>query len=198
LVVDDGQTIIIAGLMRETDSELVKKVPFLGDVPVMGLLFRNRGNVAPNQTTELVIMLTPTIIKSANDLKNESLEADRIVDADGTISKYISKARPAFSGIPSGMRSYVAAVQDKISRTLVYPPEAAQYGWEGTVKVNMLILQDGTLAFALVRESSGFEVIDDNALEIAKANAPYSAFPPESQIHELNVTIPIVYSLNGR
>ena len=195
LVIDDGQTIIMAGLMRESRSDLVNKVPFLGDIPIMGLLFRSRTMPTPESNTELVIMLTPHIMRSSSVAQKEEAE-ERTVDTQGTIAKYTSGAKPYYSGIPHEMRDYVRTVQDKISQSIQYPREAIQYGWEGTVKVNMLILQDGTLAFALVRESSGYDVIDENALQMAKLSAPYSAFPTETKLQELNVTIPIVYSLN--
>ena len=94
------------------------------------------------------------------------------------------------------MTGYVRDVQQKISLTIVYPPEAEQYGWEGTVKVGMLILKDGTLAFALVKESSGRDIFDEIALNTARNAAPFLAFPSDTDLQELNVTIPIVYSLN--
>ena len=59
----------------------------------------------------------------------------------------------------------------------------------------MLILNDGTLAFALVKESSGYEVFDNNALKVAKSLAPYPRFPANTDLMELSITVPIVYSL---
>ena len=192
LIVDDGQTVIMAGLIKESESEQIKKVPFISEIPILGLLFRSRSTPSPNQDTELVIMMTPHILRSSSTAEEEQ---ERFVDTEGTIAKHRSKAKPYYSGIPSEMMDYVRQIQDKIAGSLNYPPEAVQYGWEGTVKVNMLILHDGTLAFALVRESSGHDLIDEHALEIARGNAPFSAFPSGTNLQELNVTIPIVYSL---
>ena len=62
--------------------------------------------------------------------------------------------------------------------------------------MGMLILHDGTLAFALVKESSGHDLFDELALNTAKKLAPFDAFPSDTDLQELNVTIPIVYSLN--
>jgi len=61
----------------------------------------------------------------------------------------------------------------------------------------VLILNDGTLAFALVKESSGHEIFDEVALSTTKRLAPFAAFPPDTDLQELNVTIPIVYSLRN-
>jgi len=58
--IKDGQTLIIGGLIRQTNSTVISKVPFLGDVPLLGTLFRHR-NSEP-QDRELVIFLTPHIL----------------------------------------------------------------------------------------------------------------------------------------
>ncbi len=57
----DGQTFAIAGLIDNRLSEIVSKIPFLGDIPVIGNLFKSR---AKNHTkTELLVMVTPQIVK---------------------------------------------------------------------------------------------------------------------------------------
>ncbi|MDG2646388.1 pilus (MSHA type) biogenesis protein MshL, partial [Vibrio parahaemolyticus] len=52
--------VVIGGLMKQQNVEQVSKVPFLGDVPALGHLFRNTSNVT--QKTELVILLKPTVV----------------------------------------------------------------------------------------------------------------------------------------
>jgi protein TonB len=95
------------------------------------------------------------------------------------------------------MTGYVRDVQQRISQSIVYPREAKQYGWEGTVKVGVMILDDGTLAFALVKESSGHDIFDEAALNTTRQLAPFQAFPSDTDLQELNITIPIVYSLTN-
>ncbi len=56
----DGDVVVIGGLMKQQNLEQVSKVPFLGDVPALGHLFRNVNNVT--QKTELVILLKPTVV----------------------------------------------------------------------------------------------------------------------------------------
>ncbi|WP_404972899.1 pilus (MSHA type) biogenesis protein MshL [Vibrio campbellii] len=56
----DGDVVVIGGLMKQQNLEQVSKVPFLGDVPALGNLFRNINNVT--QKTELVILLKPTVV----------------------------------------------------------------------------------------------------------------------------------------
>ena len=57
----DGQTFAIAGLMNNTLTSSMSKIPGIGDIPILGLLFKSKAH-QKNQT-ELVVMITPTIIK---------------------------------------------------------------------------------------------------------------------------------------
>jgi pilus assembly protein CpaC len=58
---DDGQTFAVAGLLKDTVLDRVSKYPGLGDIPVLGNLFRSRA--FQNQETELVILVTPHLVK---------------------------------------------------------------------------------------------------------------------------------------
>ncbi len=60
-----GQTFAVAGLMRADGSNTISKFPFLGDVPVLGTLFRS--SQFQNNQTELVILVTPYIVKPVDD-----------------------------------------------------------------------------------------------------------------------------------
>lgn len=57
----DGQTFAIAGLMNNTVSSTMSKVPGIGDIPILGYLFRSRAY--QKQQTELVVMITPQIVR---------------------------------------------------------------------------------------------------------------------------------------
>ena len=58
----DGQTFAVAGLLDNTVTETMSKIPGLGDIPILGLLFRSQA-YQKNQT-ELVVMITPHIVRS--------------------------------------------------------------------------------------------------------------------------------------
>jgi type II secretory pathway component GspD/PulD (secretin) len=60
VLVKDGTTIIIAGMIKDTKSDSVNKVPLLGSIPWVGKLFSNRSDEI--QRTETVVFLTPRII----------------------------------------------------------------------------------------------------------------------------------------
>ena len=57
----DGQTFAIAGLIDNTVTETMSKIPGLGDIPILGLLFKSR--VYQKNQTELVVMITPHIVR---------------------------------------------------------------------------------------------------------------------------------------
>ena len=59
--VKDGDTIVIGGLIREDERVTVAKLPFLGDLPVLGVLFRTTG--VDKSRSEVVMMLTPHIMR---------------------------------------------------------------------------------------------------------------------------------------
>jgi pilus assembly protein CpaC len=60
----DGQTFAIAGLLNNTATETLQKVPGIGDIPVLGLLFRSKA--AQKNRTELVVMITPEILPTGS------------------------------------------------------------------------------------------------------------------------------------
>lgn len=67
VVIRDGDTAIIGGLISETTDHSLRQTPVLGDVPVLGWLFRSRG--ARRSKRNLVILLTPHIIREGSDLE---------------------------------------------------------------------------------------------------------------------------------
>ena len=56
----DGQTLILSGIIQESDRTVVSKVPILGDIPLIGALFRSTDNI--KERAEVIILLTPQII----------------------------------------------------------------------------------------------------------------------------------------
>ncbi len=67
VVVRDQQTVVIGGLMQEREHTTVRKVPVLGDIPLLGHLFKNTQR--QKRKTNLVIMLTPYIVKDQLELQ---------------------------------------------------------------------------------------------------------------------------------
>ena len=61
VLVNNGQTVVLGGIYETELRETIKKVPFLGDIPGLGYLFRTRSKV--NNNAELLIFVTPKILR---------------------------------------------------------------------------------------------------------------------------------------
>lgn len=283
LFLEDQQTIVLAGLIKSTRTQTVKKIPFLGSLPIIGMVFRSRSNPAADADTEVVISLTPTIIRSAekqaaqaakaakaaapapveetkmstNDAADvpEKAESKFLKDVDQEIAQDSpSTESSATAGSGSGddiaepaqessvpdeavvaglekvdmpdkdqtdasaagaateeqgatldlkieeggatatTTSYAQTIQKKISEAISYPYEALEKGWEGTVKLTLKVLKDGTLDEVTVKESSGHDAFDKDALNTAQILSPFDPFPPELELNEIILTVPIIYS----
>ena len=73
VAVMDGETVVIGGLITTTEREAESKVPFLGDIPGLGALFRS--TTRNKQKTELLIALTPHIVRTIEDGRRMSIMA---------------------------------------------------------------------------------------------------------------------------
>ena len=59
-MVDNGQTVVLGGVFRSQEVSSVVKTPFLGDLPVLGRLFRRTTNTS--EKAELLVFITPRIV----------------------------------------------------------------------------------------------------------------------------------------
>ncbi|MBF0491065.1 MAG: TonB family protein [Candidatus Omnitrophica bacterium] len=227
LFLDDKQTIVLAGFIKHAEGETVSGIPFLSKMPVFGGLFRTRNSANPNSETEMVITLTPTILKSSKkateqvalpskrmvnfskevqgSFEKESLSngSERIVapvlpvvvEKKITSSKVVmSKTVISQNVSDPAVLSYMRYIQLRISQAITYPYKALQQNWEGTVKLRLRILRNGTLADCDLLQSSGHDVFDSDAINTTKVAAPFTAFPSEMKQDDLVVTVPIVYN----
>ncbi|MCD4831226.1 MAG: hypothetical protein K8R02_05375 [Anaerohalosphaeraceae bacterium] len=93
IMAKDGETIIIGGLFKDNLTNGVTQVPVVGDLPIIGTLFKNQSDT--NVRTELVILITPHIINEPKDtLANErKADIDRIVEGSRKRMMSVSRAR---------------------------------------------------------------------------------------------------------
>jgi type IV pilus assembly protein PilQ len=66
VLVNDGQTVVLGGILDTTKSTSANKVPFFGDIPVLGNLFKSTTKI--NNKTELLIFITPKILREGSNL----------------------------------------------------------------------------------------------------------------------------------
>ena len=75
----DGRIVAIGGLMRQATTSDRSQVPGAGDIPVLGALFRNTGQVI--QKRELVVLIKPTIVDGANSWNEDLLDSGKRIEA---------------------------------------------------------------------------------------------------------------------
>lgn len=75
VIVKNGQTIVLSGILRDQVSSIERKVPGLGDIPLLGQLFKSRENT--KTTTELVAFITPIVVDNPSDNDNNFNEEFR-------------------------------------------------------------------------------------------------------------------------
>jgi pilus assembly protein CpaC len=93
----DGQTFAIAGLLSNSMNSTLQKIPGIGDIPVLGYLFRSKA--AQKNRTELVVMITPQILREGSSGVTDSLP--RLQEPYLSAlpqNKSLATPPPAFSG----------------------------------------------------------------------------------------------------
>ena len=87
VLLKSGQTAVLGGLKSKTESETVTKLPFLGDIPLLGYLFKNRTKQEAMST--LLVFITPQIIRSADDMEESMRRAleERMKDQRSSLAQ---------------------------------------------------------------------------------------------------------------
>jgi general secretion pathway protein D len=107
-VTADGQTVIIGGLMESDKSQAETKIPFLGDIPLLGNLFKRKQK--SDTKTELLIFLTPHIVQNPTELAALSARERAKADApkafkEEELNKFLdalpTKEPPAMTNAPA-------------------------------------------------------------------------------------------------
>jgi general secretion pathway protein D len=80
VIVKDGRTVVIGGLMQEREEKSVSKVPLMGDIPILGWLFKF--NRVSRNKTNLLVFLSPHIVKESDELAQVTGDRQREFFAD--------------------------------------------------------------------------------------------------------------------
>jgi len=188
VMVKDGVTIIIGGLKKDEKIKTVKKIPILGDIPLLGMLFRN--TVDENNRTELVILLTPHIMSGEipytefEEIRPQqgvvlSMERGKIVSEDFGSKKPASRKEgnlgydPAFE---DSVPDYYSVICKKINEfAKLNSPE----GKKGKVDLRFSISSDGNLADEPQVISATDDFLVPYSIKAVKEAAPFPYFPGE-------------------
>ena len=204
LLVKDGTTIIMAGLMKDTRTDNRENIPLLGDIPLLGHFFRSKGK--GNEKTELVIFLTPYIISEK-------------VDASGNFQEYLSEHEKVGLSIQEGS-VYKQPIEARMSeaipsvskRAVIRPRNFSQYCVYVSDKITRFIERNKpinarrqNIELKFVLTSRGFlkgepsvsgnvdRETKDFIIKSVKANTPFLPFPPGHNQREETFRVEIYF-----
>lgn len=184
VMVKDGTTIVIAGLKKDQQVKEVRKIPFLGDIPFLGVAFRNTRTESIQ--TELVIFLTPHIVSGEETVEYTSLTQN----ADIAHFQALAKAEQGKSNTASGnAQDYKKMIFDKIKAASFSNKPSIK----GGVEISFKLDSDGQLIEEPKIVSSTNQNLSKMAVESIKKASPFSAFPKDMNEKQESFYIDLEY-----
>jgi pilus assembly protein CpaC len=110
----DGQSFAIAGLLQENYQNAISGLPWLSDIPILGLLFRSTG--FQRNETELVILVTPRLVKPAQSMAELSTPIDRLVLPSDSDLFLFGRTEGEGSGVAPSVVSSTPGAGDTLSQ----------------------------------------------------------------------------------
>lgn len=184
VMVRDGTTIIIAGLKKDQQVKEVKKIPLLGDIPLLGYAFRNTKDEVIK--TELVIFITPHIVSGEVPLEYTSSTQNKDIELIQTLAKAEQRNN---NTNPASVEEYKKIVFDKIKAASL-SNKASQ---KGEVGISFTLNSNGELEGVAKVVSSSNHDLDKIAVECINNASPFPAFPKELNEKEKNFYINLEY-----
>lgn len=96
---------------------------------------------------------------------------------------------------PGSLAQFRIALLGIAKRYKLYPPYAAERGWQGKVGVRLEVGADGALVAASVQRSSGHELLDREALDVLKKASALTPIPPALRSREFSLEVPVLFEL---
>jgi len=210
--IKDGTTIIIAGLITDTRSSTVDKVPFFGDLPLLGLAFKKTVNEI--QKKELVIFITPHIVSGENDYtknpksmppgedkftmpEKPTFERRTPVQADATYMDKKKVARIAASEAehfnPSSPEAYFDDIKSRVSKSVSISKKTSGVKPGDRVVVGFLVSSGGDLLSVPEVLDSSNDIMSAAVVTAIEKTAPFPAFPSSIKDAQRNFVIELVY-----
>jgi Type II secretory pathway, component PulD len=98
--VKDGETVVLGGVIRNSVSATVNKVPILGDIPILGNLFKSKGTT--KNKTELLVFLTPRVVRDEKQARQIREETEKELEKRTQDRLKESRRLDAPTGAPAG------------------------------------------------------------------------------------------------
>lgn len=105
------------------------------------------------------------------------------------------KIEPNEDDINAALGQYSGTLGRAIAKHKSYPKIAQMRGWQGVCLLDLKLDSSGNVTSASVKESSGHEVLDNQALEMARKAAPFPTPPEVLRDRSFNLTVPVSFKL---
>jgi type II secretory pathway component GspD/PulD (secretin) len=181
VLVKSGVTVIIGGLIETKNDRTDNRVPFLGDIPLLGVPFRGATDV--KKKTELVVFLTPQIVMPDGSSYVQAPETEPSPE-DSLPAVTLQEPVPA---------SYRQAVRQRLQAHLLSQFRAASLP-EGSAVVSFILSHDGQLVGDQDITSSQGEPFILAAKEALKHAQPFPPFPKDSPASEVRFRLAVEYA----
>lgn len=107
------------------------------------------------------------------------------------------KPEPIQADVDSALGEYGGQLGRAIAKHKSYPKIAQMRGWEGQVMLDLKLDGNGNVLSAKVRDSSGHEALDNQALEMVKKASPFPAPPEALRSRTFNLSVPVSFKLEA-
>lgn len=130
ITVDDGEIVGIGGLLDDNERRTLEKIPFLGDIPLIGELFKSRSR--SRAKTNLMVFIRPTILRSAEDARSvterrygyiRGMQYQRNPDLEPSIDELV---RDYMGAVPPGLSAPLVEPGDEVLKPAPIPPSEVQ------------------------------------------------------------------------
>ena len=199
VMVRDGVTIIIGGLAQDKRTKSVKKIPFLGDIPLLGMIFRSTDDKV--EKDELIILLTPHIISG----EKSYVDFSEIPPIEGAVAR-MGKGKiitDKFSSSKQGqvlqalnpeeknITGYYRALVEKISRGAGTAGQSASA--KGQVTLSFAISAEGKLVGEPEVVGAADPALGASGIQAVKTAAPFPPLPQELRKSEEDFRVTLEY-----
>ena len=132
----------------------------------------------------------PSVITAA-----PKVDAPPIITAPPPPPEPPKKIEPSQDDINAALGQYGSTLGRAIAKHKQYPKIAQMRGWQGDCLLDLKLDGSGNVLSASVKESSGHEALDNQALEMARKAAPFPAPPDVLRDRSFNLTVPVSFKL---
>jgi len=98
-------------------------------------------------------------------------------------------------GNPNAFNAYKAKIRQKLERNKKYPPSARSRKISGVVKVSFIIIRDGSIRSPKLVESSGEQILDDEAMALLARVSPLPPIPDSIMGENLQLNVPLEFAI---